>query len=1070
MREGYESRVFSIPGGVPFLRTLAKALIDGRLVEGFRFQPDDPMSLASATIYVPTRRAARALRSEFVDLLGVSAAILPTIRPLGETDDDRDFLEPGIGDSLDFLPPISSLERLLELARLILSWRNRLPEMLLDLHDGSPLVAPASPADAVWLARNLAELIDSIETEECEWDALKTIDGSDHALWWQLTSEFLVIASRFWPARLAELHKSSPARHRSHVLHAEASRILADQKGPDSSGPVIVAGSTGSMPATAALIAAIRQSSLGAVVLPGLDFDMNEAEFNLAGGMLADGRLDGGPASRSHPQYGLFHLLKRLGVRREDVTALGVLDPVHALRNRLLSVAMAPSEATSGWTEWRLAQDDEALGAAFADIALIEASNERTEAMAIAIALKLAVSGEAGGVDRQAALITPDRNLARRVGNELARFGIEADDSGGMPLLSSPQGSLTHLLLEAILRPGDPVALAGLLKHPLVRLSFEPAKLKICVAALELIGLRGGTSEIHPAHLVDVVRQALDMEVADRHPPNWRDALSGDAATDALELAMRIGRAVEPLAGAIVRRDAGSSRLSAELTFSEWAKRTGQVLEAFCTDHRGSLESLWSSEAGDALASLLAGLIDSGSTMVADGPQWIDVLTALMAGEGIKPRSMEHPRIFIWGTLEARLQAVDTVILGGMNEGVWPGQTSNNPLLSRMMKTSIGLEPPERRIGQNAHDFMMAAANPNLILTRSVRQGTAPTVASRFLQRMLAMTGEKIATGMKARGQDYLDLADALDRSDPTEAPGRPEPKPPAALQPKRYSFSEVGKLRRDPYAIYARRILRLDPLKPFNQDPGTAERGTIYHAIVDRFIREGHQPDTISGLNAMRTIADDVFDEARLPDHVDAVWRPRFFDVAKAFLDFETDRRCMIVEARTEVAASYPVIGDRLVLSGIADRIDLLSDGTADIIDYKTGSNPSKAQARALLDPQLALEAAALAAGGFRGIAARQPRNLIYVRLKPGKGFAHEQVNNDDPAKPGKENTVSAMRLAEDAIGEFVRLVTDLENGKHGFMSRLIPARQNDYGGEYDHLARVAEWSNAEEGPDGDD
>ena len=310
MADRPESRVFTIAAGLPFLKTVAEALCDGRLVPSFHHDPADPLSLADVTIYVPTRRAARVLRSEFVDLFGGRSAILPVIRPLGETDDDSGFFDEVSPALLDMAEPLSGPARLLELARLVLAWRNRLPAAITAVHADSPLVAPASPADAVWLARNLAELIDAMETEDLPWDALGKLDTGDHALWWQLTLEFLAIARKFWPARLEELNRSSPAIRRNATLNAEALRYENDPP----AGPVIIAGSTGSIPATAALIAAVARLDRGAIVLPGLDMDMSPEDWDMIDRADGDAR---DKAARSHPQYGLHQLLGRRKVARD---------------------------------------------------------------------------------------------------------------------------------------------------------------------------------------------------------------------------------------------------------------------------------------------------------------------------------------------------------------------------------------------------------------------------------------------------------------------------------------------------------------------------------------------------------------------------------------------------------------------------------------------------------------------------------------------------------------------------------------------------------------------------------
>ncbi len=1064
MSDARQKRLFSIPSGVPFLKTLAAALCDGRLNENFRYDPSDPLSLADVTIFVPTRRSARVLRSEFVDLLGGRAAILPVIRPLGETDDDSGFFDLVAPEEMDLALPIGGTSRLLELGRLILAWRNQLPKIVLDVHSESPLVAPASPADAIWLARALAELLDAIETEERDWADLDNLQTGEHALWWQLTAEFLKIASAFWPVRLEELKRSSPAKHRAAILRSEARRIGEREH----NGPVIVAGSTGSVPAAAELIAAISRLPNGTVVLPGLDTSMPDDQWAIVEEESFDGKPD--PASRSHSQFGLSKLLKKIGAVRGDVGIIGEVPAALAFRAAAISQALVPAKATDRWSEWRDGADLEALGAAFADVSLIEAANEREEAVAIAIALRLALQKPGrNGNAAQAALITPDRALGRRVTAELARFGILADDSAGSALSGTPQGTLTQLLLEAALRPGDPVAIVGLMKHPLMRLGLPAPDLRAAIDALEVLALRGGVGEMDISTLEPMLEIRLAALQDERHTPQWRNSLPEDAIDMARDVARRITDAVEPLVSAFVHRRADGRGLTAKLPLSEWASRTGKVLEAIAIDERGDLAALWSGEAGEQLSSLLGEVMETDGQIDADGPQWIDIVMALTTGGAVKPRSLAHPRVFIFGTLEARLQSVDTMILGGLNEGSWPGQTVNNPFLSRSMKTDMGLEPPERRIGQLAHDFEMACGTRNLIFSRSLRQGATPTVASRWLQRLLALGGKAFADGLKKRGEDYRHWASLIDQGENQAPAKRPAPRPPAELQPVKYSFSEVGRLRRDPYSVYARRILKLDPLAPFNEDPGARERGNLYHAIIDRYTREGHKPGSNVSRESMMRITQELFDAEQLPPHIDRVWRPRFVEVAKAFLDWEEKRAPDVRSTVTEAGAGFEVEAAGIRVTGIADRIDLMGSGNADIVDYKTGLSPSVSQARALLDPQLALEAAALQAGAFKAMGVQRPGDLLYVRLRPGDRFKAERVNNEGSAATAKRQPKSAIDLAQDSIDQLTKFVLKLRSGDAGFASRLVPFAQGDFGGEYDHLARVAEWSTADDDGEGE-
>ncbi len=1053
-------RIFTISPDQPFLRLLAESLMGGAIVPGFQFDTREPHALAAATIYVPTRRAARVLRSEFTSLCGNRSAILPVIRPLGETDEDAGYFEDDLPGVIDMAAPVANTTALLELARLILAWRNRLPTTITDLHAGHAIIAPASPADAVWLAKDLLSLIGDVETAGLDWSSLSNIDAGDHAIWWQLTLEFLKIASSYWPARLSELGYSSPTRHRDAILLSEAGRLSKQAH----KGPVIVAGSTGSLPATAKLIDTIASLENGAVVLPGLDKDMAADHWQMLHETAVGGVPD--PAIFSHPQFGLASLLKQLKIERDQIVELGSRDPLSAHRGRTISIALAPSRATGNWPEQRAHVSEQELSTAFKNCAVMEAANEREEAQSIAIALRLALEEEGKFGESQVALITPDRTLARRVATELERFGISADDSAGIPFYATPQGSLFRLVLEATLFPGDPVVLASLLKHPLATFGMETNAVQEAASLLEIYALRGGTGVSNISDLPALLEERLAEQLQAGFEPRWRPSLNAEKREFLRGYALRISHAVTPLTAAHVL--ASGSRTS-PITTRDWAAKTGEVLEAIAADAKGELVTLWDSEAGNELANLLSGIMEAEAGLDVTGPEWSAIAQAIAAGKTVKPRAMRHPRVFIFGTMEARLQHVDTVVLGGLNEGIWPGKTENSPFLSRSMKMAFGLEPPERRTGQMAHDFEMANGICRVIYSRSMRQDGAPSVASRFLQRLEAVCGESLTEEMRQRGNRYIHHAKQLDLSERRASAERPEPKPDAALIPSRYSFSEVGRLRRDPYSVYARRILRLDPLEPFNSDPGVAERGSLYHSIFDQFIRSGCAPDTPDAWKTMSAIMDGAFAEAKLPAHVEAVWRPRFAETARAFLKWEAIRQSENLQSFTEIKALLN-LPEGVQLSGIADRIDIKASGLADIIDYKTGSSPSVKQARSLLDPQLALEAAALAGGAFERIGPHQTENLIYVRLRPGERFKSETVNNDGSTSRSSQDIKSADILAEESLREFAKLVSLLKSGKRGFISRLLPESLGSFG-DFDHLARVAEWSTAEAaGEDGDE
>lgn len=1033
-------RLFSIQPGTPFLPTLVEALLSGRLVSEFRFD-GDPLALADATIFVPTRRAARALRAEFAAAIGRTSAILPTIRPLGEFDEDEaafDVASAQDAAALDLAPPIGATDRLLLLAPLVRAWKRRLPAHVAALFE-EEIVVPASTADAIWLARDLANLIDEIETEGSDWAKLAGLVDGNLAGWWQVTLDFLKIVTEAWPAILQERGRSDPAAHRNAAIRLEAARL---QRTPPA-GPVIAAGSTGSIPATADLLAVIARLPAGAVVLPGLDTAMDAQTL---AALTAPGIR---PALLGHPQYGLVKFLHRLGMVPSDVEELGAPPPSLRLRGQVLREAMRPADTTELWTETRQAIADGEVAEAFEHVTLVEAANEREEAVAIAVALRIAVEDSG----RRAALVTGDRALARRVASELKRFGIVADDSGGSPLSDSPPATLLRLMLETAFRPGDPVALLSLLKHPLLCAGLDRGLVRRAERTVELVALRGGTGRPDIATLPELFEQRLVRLGEASRPPFWLARLSATRIEEARMLLGRLAAAFAPLA---------ALRDSAQVEFSQAIRASVEALEALGRSADGSLARLYAGDAGEKLAGLLRELVAASESFLLTPAEWPDVVQALVAAETVKPSQGADRMVAIWGTLEARLQSVDTLVVGGLNEGVWPRKPQGDRFLSRLMRAGIDLEPPERRIGLAAHDFQMAAGAPKLVLTRSARSGDAPASPSRWLHRLLTFLGEKRAEPMRLRGARLLAWARALDEGERIDFAPRPEPKPPLNVRPRHFSVTEIETLRRDPYAIYARRILGLMPVEPLLRDPGAAERGTLFHAILHRFSKTVDDPRDPAALTALIGIGRACFAEAALPQDVEAVWWPRFEKLAVKILDWERGRTASVRQRFAEERAERTFVGATgVTLSGYADRVDLLGGGKAEIIDYKTGYSPSKAQAHTLLAPQLALEGALLMRGAFRQLGACEPEDLAFVRLKANGEVLPESILSHN----GQHR--NAVELSEEAWARLERLLEYYNDPSAGYLSRALPMREGELDGDYDHLARVAEWSAAGDGPD---
>ncbi|MCF6113758.1 double-strand break repair protein AddB [Mesorhizobium muleiense] len=1022
-------RVFSIPPGAPFLPTLAEALLSGRLVSGFRFD-GDPLALADATIYVPTRRAARALRGVFVDCLGGRSAILPVVRPLGEFDEDEAAFEADASAAIDLAPPIAAIERLLLLAPLVRAWKRRLPAHVAALFD-EEIVVPASAADAIWLARDLARLMDEIETEGTDWIRLADLVTGNLAGWWQVTLDFLSIVTENWPNLLEERNRSNPAAHRNALIRLEAARLKRDPP----TGPVIAAGSTGSIPATAELLAVIAGLPSGAVVLPGLDLMLDEPSFQA---IAVPGAR---PALLGHPQYGLAKLIGKIGVLRGDVEEIAVAERPLALRAALVGEALRPAETTELWVETRARFTTGDTTEAFAEVTLLEAAGERDEAVAIAVALRRAV--EQPG--QRAALVTGDRALARRVSVELLRFGVVADDSGGTPLINTPAAGLLRLALQAAFRPGDPVALLSLLKHPLLGLGLERTSVRHAAEIVELVALRGGTGRPDVASLPELFDARL-TGLGSPRPPFWFSRLTVRNIEGARELLVRLAAALAPLT---------AFRSQAEADLAELTRASVIALESLGRTADGSLSELYAGDAGEKLAELLRGLVAASASFSFAADEWPDVMEALIAPETVKPAQGTDRNIAIWGALEARLQNVDTLVVGGLNEGVWPRKPESDRFMSRLMKTGIDLEPPERRIGLAAHDFQMAMGAKKVVLARSARSGDAPAVPSRWLQRLLTFIGKDHAAVLRRRGDEFLSWARALDAGERRDFAPRPQPKPPLDVRPQHFSVTEIETLRRDPYAIYARRILRLMPFDPVIRDPGAAERGTLFHAILHLFSRTVADPLVPEALDGLIAAGRACFAEAALPPDVEAVWWPRFEKLAAGIIEWERGRAFAVAMRHAEERAEKTGVGQSgVTLSGYADRVDLLAGGMADILDYKTGSSPSKAQAHTLLSPQLALEGALLRRGAFKGLGAHEPSQLAFIRLKPN-GEVFEESILEYNRKPR-----TAADLAEEAWARLEKLLIHYANPATGYLSRALPFREGETDGDYDHLARVLEWS----------
>ena len=745
-----KANVFTIPASASFLPSLIDALRAGKLVPGFPAS-DDPLELAKLTLYLPTRRACRLAREAFLDELKGDAAILPRIVALGDLDEDEiAFAEAATGElaeaALRLPAAIAPLERRLLLAQLIAQWAERIAPV-----QGSPLIAN-TPSAALGLADDLARLIDDMITRQVTWDRLDKLVPDALDRYWQIALDFLKIARSYWPARLKELGVVEAAERRDMLIEAEAKRLTS------STAPVIAAGSTGSMPATAKLLATIAKLPHGAVVLPGLDMDLDDASWALIAGDADDATHDGAPAA-GHAQFAMHALLDRIGIARGDVQQL--VPPQPHGRERLVSEALRPAATTDSWPARTGTKDfAAATDSALASLALIEAANAEDEALAIAVALREAL--ETAG--KFVALVTPDRALARRVVAALERWQVKVDDSGGDSLADTSAGVFARLAAQAALGGLEPVTLLALLKHPLLRLGAKAGAHNAAVATLERALLRGP----RPRRGSDALGQALSTfraNRADLHRSDPRGLIDDDRFDVAAELIARLGAALAPLE----RLRPGAHPLA------ELAKCHSAVISGLGRDGKGEVAAFANND-GVALLRAFEELTESPAAAqigVADS-DYAELFHAIITGRVVRRPETPDVRVRIFGPLEARLQTFQRVVLGGLNESTWPPETRSDPWLSRPMRAELGLDPPERRIGLAAHDFAQGLGAEEVILSRAAKVAGSPTVASRFVQRIAALAGEARWKEVLARGSVYLDYARALDH--PAEVKSRRAP------------------------------------------------------------------------------------------------------------------------------------------------------------------------------------------------------------------------------------------------------------------------------------------------------
>ncbi|HEV2081295.1 MAG TPA: double-strand break repair protein AddB [Brevundimonas sp.] len=999
-------RWFSIDAHRPFLEDLA----DGVLAWlGER----EPEALSDAVVLLPNRRAARAFSQALGKRAGDQAVLLPEVRPLGDLEEDEPPFSPGdVG--LDLPPAIDARARRFELARLIVEE---------DLRPG------LTPVGALGLADALGRFLDSCQIEEVEdMSRLDDLVTGDLARHWQETARFLRIATRRWPARLAELGRVDPAWRRARLLRLLAERWT--EAPPDR--PLLAAGSTGTAPAAAAVLKAVAGAPRGAVVVPGLD---REAPAEVHDAAIGDAQ---------HPQHALGRLLAAAGVARAEVrpwfrpeTAASE-DRRSRARGRVLSEALRPAEATGDWRDaiaklredWsgETGADPVALG--LEGLSVVTARNEEDAAGAIALLMRETL--ETPG--RTCALVTPDLDLSRRVAARLERWRVVADSSSGAPLPRTQAGRLLSLAARVVADPLDPQALLGLLKHPAVRLDLGEVDFVAARRGLEAHALRG-------PRLRDFARARAALLKA-RSPR--------DDGRGASETTMARVRAAEALL----------DRLEALTGAARAAFAPGARLDEAARSLTGFIEAMagldaWGGNDGEAAAALLAGLIEHGAPLGEVEPKAFARLLADLAGEEtVRSGDATHPSLRILGAVEARLVRADRMILAGLEEGTWPGAAPTDPLLSRPMREAVGLPPPEKRLGQTAQDFIQAAAAPEVVLVERERKGGQPAVPSRWLWRlrMLAQgaTHGDWRVALPVDGRTPA-LARALDAPVGFHPARRPAPTPPVDRRPRELPVTAIERWVRDPYAVYARYVLGLREMERPGRSAEALARGTAVHKALERLVLGWPEvlPDdceTVLHDLLIEELTSAGFDEAAM-----AREGPLARNCARTLARLEADRRARGIEVRVEqtVRHAFAAPFAPFTVTAKADRIEVSAHGAA-VMDFKTGGIPSKKQIEAGFSPQLTLTGAILAEAGFADAPAVEPEELTYVRVT-GRDRADEVCVRAAGAE--------AVALSQAALAGLKARVARFDTAETPYLSWVAPQFMGNFGGNYDHLSRVWEW-----------
>ena len=924
---------YTIPAGQPFAEDLARGVLS---------LCTDPVALSKATILLPSQRTVKTVRDAFLSHFDGKAALLPHMRAIGDSEAEHTgFAVLADEAAYDIPPAISALDRQFLLAAQI---------------RGFPIGGSLpTAAQALSLAESLASLIDQLHGAGTKLSELSTILPDDLAQHWQDIQKFLQIVLQYWPDLLEGRGEIDPADRQMRLLQMQIA--LWKERPPEEL--IILAGSTGSLQGTRDMMSLVSQLPKGMVVFPGL-----EPVADMAGhteDILSDFEVIRN--APTHPFAMLSETMEAIGCTPDEVRLWpgcqnDIVKETAPVR-QFLSEVFRPAAQTARWRRLR-ELNPEIDFKSVAGLHRMTAENDHEEAALIASLMRETLETP----EKTAMLVTPDRGLAQLVMSALSRWGIVVDDTAGQPLSETSPGRFLVLLAELPAADSPVQALLHLLKHPLVCSGLSRGQFLRQLRQLEMTALRG----VLPNRMLEHIQVRLQND----------PALLAFYTTH-----------IEGVLAPFLQACSGSIDLP---QFSNLLAETAEALAASDKDPSGATR-LYEGPAGAEIATFLASLADCNTTYVVESEALASALHSLMSPISVRYPHKKHPRLTILGTVEARMQKADRLILSGLNEGVWPPAQTQEFWMNAAARKTLNLPNLQWRAGLAAHDFLMAAGQKEVFLTRANRLGDTPTRPSRFLSRLQAVLtatqlNHYVADEIPSRLQACLD-ADKLGPVIPVSAP---EPRPPTDKRPRQFTATEFDRWITDPYAIYAKHVLGLKALRPVDEVPGPALRGELVHNIVAELSNCKIAPDQA---------LTDIIKNWQGQPVIDGFWSSRLRTIVDWFLDQhkarKTEIETLLVEERGEI--SLTTSSGIFRISARADRIEKHHDGSVQIIDFKTGKPPSKTQVETMRKTQMLVEALIAAKGGFQKLGSNaEVSSLEYWHLdgKPDAGGERKPVFPD--------------------------------------------------------------------------